>query len=77
MSMEPQAFRWFITIGWSGLESLSSIAVRYPGVEGQVYAQLIVKITMPGSWVEKFIEICAIIAIDRPFCSKRGNSRWL
>ena len=31
---------------------------------------------MPGFWVDKFIEICAIIAADRQFCSKRGNLTW-
>jgi hypothetical protein len=73
--MCPQPFHWLITIGRSypGVLNLHRIKISRVGR----YAQLIVKITMAGLRIDRFIEIYAIIATDRQLLSKIGTLTWL
>ena len=73
--MWPQPFHWLITIkrSWPGVLNLHRTKVSKVGR----YAQLIVKITMAGLRIDRFIEIHAIIAADRQLLSKIGTLTWL
>jgi hypothetical protein len=76
------ARRWYFHIvppssgaplpGGACLGSFSSITVRHLEFKGR-YAKIIGKITMTGLPIDKFIEICAIMASPRQFGYKRGN----
>ncbi len=55
----------------AGLGFSSSAALRYPGSKGR-YAKFL-KNHLSGWLVDKFMEIYAIIAVDRQFGYKRGN----
>jgi hypothetical protein len=73
MSILSRLFRW-LTITeqcWPGVIKLrSSEGIRFP--RGR-YAKIYEKFIIPGRFIDKFMEIYAIIAIQRQFGYKRGS----